>query len=79
VAALVDTNILVYAHDRDAGGEHVRAIELLARLARPRELAVSAQILNELANVLLRKRKLDRTVVLAAVAMVSAHARSCSR
>ena len=34
MAELVDTNVLVYAHDHDAGDKHVRAIELLARLAR---------------------------------------------
>lgn len=74
MAALVDTNILVYAHDHSAGDKHVRSIELLARLARAQELIISAQILNELANVLLRKQKIDRAVVAAAVAMVSARA-----
>lgn len=48
MAALVDTNILVYAHDRDAGDKHARALDLLARLSRSQELAISAQILNEL-------------------------------
>lgn len=74
MAALVDTNILVYAHDRDAGDKHARAVDLLAHLASSRELTLSAQVLNELANVLLRKRKLDRAVVATAVAMVSARA-----
>ena len=74
MAALVDTNILVYAHDRDAGDKHVWAIDLLGRLARSQELTISAQVLNELANVLLKKRKLDRAVVATAVTMVSARA-----
>lgn len=65
--ALVDTNILVYAHDRDAGEKHVRAIELLAGLSRSHALVLSAQILNELANVLHTKRKLDRALVGAAI------------
>jgi predicted nucleic acid-binding protein len=74
MAALVDTNVLVYAHDRDAGDNHVRAIALVARLAQSAELVVSAQILNEFANVLHRKRKLDRALVATAVANVSQRA-----
>ena len=68
MAELVDTNVLVYAHDRDAGDKHIKAIDLVARLARSGDRAISAQILNELANVLHRKLKLDRVVVAAAVA-----------
>ena len=74
VLELVDTNVLVYAHDRDAGDKHVRAVDLVARLAGTGDLAISAQVLNELANVLHRKRKLDRAVVAAAVARLSARA-----
>jgi predicted nucleic acid-binding protein len=74
VPELVDTNVLVYAHDRDAGDKHVLAVDLVARLAGTGDLAISAQVLNELANVLHRKRKLDRAVVAAAVARLSARA-----
>lgn len=65
--ALVDTNILVYAHDHDAGEKHHRAIDLVTQLGRSAELVVSTQVVNELANVLLRKQKLDRLVVATAV------------
>jgi predicted nucleic acid-binding protein len=74
VPELVDTNVLVYAHDRDAGDKHVLAVDLVARLAGTGDLAISAQVLNELANVLHRKRKLDRAVVAAVVARLSARA-----
>jgi predicted nucleic acid-binding protein len=74
VADFVDTNVFVYAHDRDAGDKHATAIELLARLARSGELTTSAQVVNELASVLHRKLRLDRAVVAASVATVCAHA-----
>jgi predicted nucleic acid-binding protein len=64
----------VYAHDRDTGDKHLRAIDLLAKLVRLRELTDSAQILNELASVLLRKRKIERSVVANAIAMLTARA-----
>jgi len=74
VAEFVDTNIFVYAHDRDAGDKHSVAIDLIARLARSGELATSAQVVNEFANVLQRKLGRDRGVVAAAVSTVCAHA-----
>lgn len=72
--ALVDTNVLVYAHDRDAGDKHLRAVELVTRLSQTGEFAVSAQILNELSSVLHTKRKLDRAVVGTIVKQVIARA-----
>ena len=52
----VDTNILVYAHDVDAGERHERARvrlgELWRRKAPP---AISVQVLQELYNTLIKK------------------------
>ena len=58
MAELVDTNVFVYAHDRDSGDKHLIAVELIARLPRSGDLATSAPVLNELANVLHRKLRL---------------------
>ena len=45
----VDTNILIYAHDTDAGKKRLRAMELIEALINgPYPPAVSVQILNEL-------------------------------
>jgi len=46
--AFVDTNVLVYAHDRGAGEKNARARELVARLWRERTGVVSTQVLQEL-------------------------------
>lgn len=46
--AFVDTNILVYAHDRGSGDKHTTARELVARLWRDRAGIVSTQVLPEL-------------------------------
>jgi predicted nucleic acid-binding protein len=43
----VDTNILVYAHDRSAGEKHVRAQDLLRRLWQSGEGCLSIQVLQE--------------------------------
>ena len=43
----VDTNILVYAHDRAAGDKHLRAKALLEQLWRDRTGVVSTQVLQE--------------------------------
>lgn len=43
----VDTNILVYAHDRSAGEKHVRARALLERLWHSGSGCLSVQILQE--------------------------------
>lgn len=45
----IDTNILVYAHDRNAGARHARAQELVrAAWQGPGRPVVSAQVLQEL-------------------------------
>lgn len=51
----VDTNILMYAHDRAAGDRHERAKALVEQLWRDRTGVVSTQVLQEL-SVNLRKK-----------------------
>lgn len=55
-AAIVDTNVLVYAADASAGPRHSRAIELLRELSEGRA-AISTQVLSEYANVSVHPRK----------------------
>lgn len=52
----VDTNVLVYANDVDAGHKQAIAFDLVAELLEQERLVLSAQVLNELAAVLLRPR-----------------------
>jgi predicted nucleic acid-binding protein len=51
----IDTNILVYAHDRSAGAKHMRARDLLTKLWSTGEGVVSTQVLQELCVSLRRK------------------------
>ncbi len=51
----VDTNILVYAHDRSAGAKHRRAKELIAKLWQSGGAVISTQVLQELCVNLRRK------------------------
>lgn len=51
----VDTNILMYAHDKAAGAKHERAKALVEELWRNRAGVVSTQVLQEL-SVNLRKK-----------------------
>ena len=51
----VDTNILMYAHDRTARAKHQRAVALVEELWRDRSGVVSTQVLQELC-VNLRRR-----------------------
>ena len=57
----VDTNVLMYAHDKAAGAKHERAKALVEELWRDRTGVVSTQVLQELAVNLRRKagRPLD--------------------
>jgi predicted nucleic acid-binding protein len=59
----VDTNILMYAHDKAAGAKHERAKALVERLWRERSGVVSTQVLQELVVNLRRKtaRPMDAT------------------
>ncbi len=51
----VDTNILVYAHDADAGEKHASAAKAVAELWVSRNGILSAQVLQELYITLTRK------------------------
>lgn len=51
----VDTNVLVYAYDRDAGTRHETARSLVADLWRTRDGVLSTQVLQELYVTLTRK------------------------
>jgi len=51
----VDTNILIYAHDRRAGEKHERAREVVERLWDTGEGVLSTQVLQELSINLRRK------------------------
>jgi predicted nucleic acid-binding protein len=43
----IDTNILIYAHDRSAGDKHIRARELVRELWESGEGCLSIQVLQE--------------------------------
>lgn len=53
--SFVDTNVLVYAHDRSAGMKHDRARMLVERLWQSGEGVLSPQVLQELSATLQRK------------------------
>ena len=51
----VDTNILVYAHDLDAGSKHDQAAEIVTQLWESRNGVLSTQVLQEFYVTLTRK------------------------
>ncbi|HEY2593603.1 MAG TPA: PIN domain-containing protein, partial [Chloroflexota bacterium] len=53
----IDTNVLVYAHDTDAGDRHTAAKALLAKLWDNRNGSLSTQVLQEFYAVVTRKFK----------------------
>ena len=53
----IDTNVLVYAHDTDAGARHTTAKTLLAELWGNRNGSLSTQVLQEFYAVVTRKFK----------------------
>jgi predicted nucleic acid-binding protein len=55
MSEFVDTNIVVYAHDKNAIQKHYNSVELLSRLAADGSGAVSIQVLMEFYNTALRK------------------------
>jgi predicted nucleic acid-binding protein len=55
VADFVDTNILVYAEDRDAGSKHVMARDLVGHLWRSGQGVLSVQVLQEFFVTVTRK------------------------
>ena len=54
----VDTNILIYAFDRSAGGKHRIAVDLMTRLWTERRGSISLQVLQEFYVAGTRKLKL---------------------
>lgn len=59
----VDTNILVYAHDRSAGAKHDQAVDMLAILWEKRSACISVQVLQEFYVAITQKvpNPVDRT------------------
>jgi predicted nucleic acid-binding protein len=55
VPSFVDTNVLVYAEDRDAGRKHQIARDLIVGLWQSRDGVLSIQVLQELYVTLTRK------------------------
>jgi predicted nucleic acid-binding protein len=55
LSEFVDTNILVYAHDRSAGKKHAIARELIKRLWETRQGCLSVQVLQEFYVTITRK------------------------
>ena len=55
MSEFVDTNILIYAHDRSAGPKHDRASDLVVRLTEDGSGALSTQVLIEFYAVATRK------------------------
>jgi len=51
----VDANILVYAHDKDAGDKHLRALDIVRDLWETRLGVLSNQILQEVYVAITRK------------------------
>ena len=51
----VDTNILVYAHDLDAGNKHDQAAEIVSQVWESRNGVLSTQVLQEFYVTLTRK------------------------
>ncbi|HEY2159057.1 MAG TPA: PIN domain-containing protein [Isosphaeraceae bacterium] len=55
--ALVDSNIVVYAHDADEPEKQPVARDLLVRLSAAGHLIFSVQVLNEFSSVMMRPRR----------------------
>lgn len=57
MSEFVDTSVLLYAYDPAAGTRHETARELLGRLGRRRDGALSVQVLQEFYVNAVRKRR----------------------
>jgi predicted nucleic acid-binding protein len=55
----VDTNVVLYASDRNAGDKRLRARAVLAPLFRERRAVISTQVLQEFFSVATRKFKVS--------------------
>ena len=60
----VDTNLIVYANDRNSGEKHIQAIDLIATLIRLQAGTISVQVLQEYANTALTKLGQESSVVI---------------
>lgn len=69
-ACFIDTNVIVYANDRDADDKHERAIEVIEKLMRKGNGVVSLQVIQEYANVALGKLGQDASVVMRQVKLL---------
>ncbi|MFW5640107.1 MAG: PIN domain-containing protein [Thermodesulfobacteriota bacterium] len=66
----IDSNILVYANDRNAGEKQDRAIEVIGRCMKAGNGVISIQVLQEYANIALTKLMQDAAVVLRQLALL---------
>lgn len=74
----LDTNVLVYAHDLDAGAKRVAAIQLVERTIEEGTAALSTQVLSEFFVTVTRKRAQPlpveaATAALAGLARLAVH------
>jgi len=60
----IDSNVVVYANDRNAGHKQTRAIDVIRQLMCAQNGSLSIQVLQEYANVALIKLKQEAEVVL---------------
>lgn len=60
VRSLVDTNIVIYAHDRREPAKRAIASALLQRLSGGGRLVIGAQVLNEFCSVMMRPKREGR-------------------
>jgi predicted nucleic acid-binding protein len=72
VNVFVDTNVIVYAHDRMDPAKRERARSLLENLALDGSLTVSTQVLQETYNVLTRRMLVEPSQALFAVEKLAA-------
>ena len=54
---LIDTNILVYAHQPSEGNKHAQAVDAVEALAEARQACLSAQVLGEFVSATTRGRR----------------------
>jgi predicted nucleic acid-binding protein len=65
VSVSFDTNVLVYAADKDAGHRHRRAVEIVGRAILSRSGILALQALGEFFHVVTRKVGLDNGTAMA--------------
>jgi predicted nucleic acid-binding protein len=71
VRVALDTNVLFYAFDIDAGVKHKIAYDILER-SRQRDTVIALQTLGELFHALTRRRKIN---VVEAISVIHEHRR----